>query len=203
MGVDREALAKRLAESYLLQFCKHGFFNTDPHPGNLAVDMEYPGGRIIFYDFGQACALTAPQADGILQVIQSIVDLDAPACVTAMGKLGALKEGANIPKITALIENNFKTGKVKSKRSKRKNKAEPAEADVKAPSQAETMQWLQLPSQLAFVARALTQLDGVGTMLDPEYEFIDAVAAKVPELQMEKGAGIGYLADQFFKNLTR
>eukprot|EP00435_Cladocopium_sp_Y103_P061560 s255_g23.t1 len=51
---DRTLLAKNLAQAYLLAFCKYGFFNTDPHPGNLAVDDGYPGGRLIFYDFGQA-----------------------------------------------------------------------------------------------------------------------------------------------------
>jgi len=204
-GVDREMLGANLAEAYLLQFCKHGFFNTDPHPGNLAVDNQYKGGRIIFYDFGQACELSDSQCDGILQVIQSIVDLDAKACVAAMAKLGALKPGADIQKIEALIENNFKTGKVKSKRSKRKIE-EVAEEDGKkkdVPKESETMKFLQLPAQLAFVARALTQLNGVGVMLDEDWEFIDKVAAKVPEVQMEKGAGMDYLVGQFFKQVMK
>jgi len=71
------------------------------------------------------------------------------------------------------------------------------------PKESETMKYLQLPAQLAFVARAITQLRGVGVMLDKDWEFIDAVAAKVPELQMERGAGLDYLAGQFIKNLTR
>jgi len=206
-GIDRSVLSEHLAQAYLLQFCKHGFFNTDPHPGNLAVDTGSKGGRIVFYDFGQACELEDAQCDGILQVIQSIVDLDARACVEAMGKLGALKPGADTKAIEALIENNFKTGKVRSKRSKRKTQRtaeeEAAAKATKVPSQSETMKYLQLPSQLAFVARAVTQLSGVGVMLDEDYEFIDLVAAKVPELQMERGAGLDYLAGQFIKNLTR
>lgn len=202
-GIDRVMLSKFLAQAYLLQFCSHGFFNTDPHPGNLAVDTAYPGGRLIFYDFGQACELQQSQSDGILQVIQSIVDLDAKACVEAMDKLGAVKKDAKREVIQGTIENNFKTGKVKSKRSKRKQELSLDEADAKPPTQAETMKYLQLPSQLAFVARAIGQLSGVGTMLDKDYEFIDCVAEKVPEIQMERGAGLGYLAGQFLKSLTR
>jgi len=202
-GIDRRVLGKSLAEAYLLQFCKYGFFNTDPHPGNLAVDLEYKGGRVILYDFGQAGQLNESQCNGILQVIQAIVDLDAKAFVQAMEKLGALKEGADKKAIEALVANNFKTGKVKSKRSKRKAEAVEADPDAKVPKEAETMKYFQLPSQLAFVARALTQLNGVGVMLDEDWEFIDQVAAKVPELQMEQGAGLDYLAGQFLKNLTR
>jgi hypothetical protein len=113
-----------------------------------------------------------------------------------MGKLNALKKGADIKKIEALIDNSLKTEKVESKRSMRKNTVNSEASVARPPSQAETMKYLQLPSQLAFVARALTQLDGVGTMLGEGYEFIDAVTAKVPELQMGRGAGISYLADQ-------
>lgn len=93
-GIKRQHLGKNLAKAYLLQFCKYGVFNTDPHPGNLAVDSATPSGRIIMYDFGQVSYLTESQCDGILQTIQAIVDLDAKACVKAFSKLGALKEGA-------------------------------------------------------------------------------------------------------------
>eukprot|EP00929_Paragymnodinium_shiwhaense_P060214 TRINITY_DN30097_c0_g2_i1.p1 TRINITY_DN30097_c0_g2~~TRINITY_DN30097_c0_g2_i1.p1 ORF type:complete len:621 (+),score=189.02 TRINITY_DN30097_c0_g2_i1:68-1930(+) len=200
-GMDRKMLGRHLALCYLLQFCKHGFFNTDPHPGNLAVDDKYKGGRLIFYDFGQACELTHEQTDGILQVIQSIMDFDAKACVVAMQNLGALKKEANIKALETLIDNNFKTGKVKSKRSKRKQEYVPEDGVAldKIPQEKEVAGYLQLPSQLAFVARALTQMQGVGLMLDEEWEFIDLVADKVPELQVEKGAGLGYIVGQFFK----
>merc|ERR1719362_379624 len=197
-GIKRQLLGKNLAKAYLLQFCKYGVFNTDPHPGNLAVDTGVPGGRIIMYDFGQVSYLTESQCDGILQTIQAIVDLDAKACVKAFVKLGAVKEGADLSILEAKIADNFRTGKVKSKRSKRKADYEEEETSG-PPKDSEVMKNFVLPSQLAFVARAITQMRGVGMMLDEDWEFIDLVAEQVVELQMEKGAGLGYLAGQFFK----
>jgi len=150
------------------------------------------------YDFGQVSYLNESQCDGILQTIQAIVDLDAKACVKAFEKLGAVKEGADLAVLEAKIADNFRTGKVKSKRSKRKADYEEGETSG-PPKDSEVMKNFVLPSQLAFVARALTQMRGVGIMLDEDWEFIDLVADQVVELQMEKGAGLGYLAGQFFK----
>ena len=36
-GIDRNLLAKRSAEAYLTQLCRHGFFHCDPHPGSLKM----------------------------------------------------------------------------------------------------------------------------------------------------------------------
>ena len=36
---DREYLAECLARAYLRQFCVNKFFSTDPHPGNLGVEI--------------------------------------------------------------------------------------------------------------------------------------------------------------------
>jgi hypothetical protein len=40
-----------------------------------------------------------------------------------------------------------------------------------------------LPAQLAFVARALAQMDGVGKALDPDFEFIASAAEAIPSLK--------------------
>ena len=88
-GYDRKQLASSLAKAYLYQFCKHGFFNTDPHPGNLAVDGGVPGGRLIFYDFGQACALSETQRDGVLATIEV-------SCLAQHGRRLKEEEGCHV-----------------------------------------------------------------------------------------------------------
>ena len=65
---QKEELAENLARAYLRQFCVNKFFSTDPHPGNLGVEVLEDGetgkvkSRLVFYDFGQACSLKEDQA---------------------------------------------------------------------------------------------------------------------------------------------
>ena len=60
------------------------------------------------------------------------------------------------------------------------------------------MGFFTLPAEHAFVARAISQLDGVGKALDPEFDFISASAPHIVEV---KGAE-KYLADEAKKTLV-
>ena len=220
--------------------------------GNLGVEVVDDGEklpRMVFYDFGQACALSEDQAGGILDVIEGITDMDAKACVTAFDRMGVLKDGADLKKVQAKVQNNFDTGKISVKEAKRKQQAKmkarknrskakrkeehdkviaennstqvngsnttiaavSGEKEVteeasqpkpkkeeKPPGDAEVMEYFTLPAEYAFVARAISQLDGVGKALDPEFDFISASAPHIVEV---KGAE-KYLADEAKKTLV-
>ena len=250
---DKEFLAESLARSYLRQFCANRCFSTDPHPGNLGVEVVEEGEkfpRMVFYDFGQACSLADDQAGGILDVIEGITDMDAKACVAAFDRMGVLRDGADLKKVQAKVQNNFDTGKISVKEAKRKQQAKmkarkaprskakrkvehvkliaentqvvngsnattvadakdeislsnettptkPKSGD-KPPGDAEVMEYFTLPAEYAFVARAISQLDGVGKALDPEFDFISASAPHIVEV---KGAE-KYLADETKKTLV-
>lgn len=218
---DREYLAEALAHSYLRQFCANKFFSTDPHPGNLGIEVFEDGTapRMVFYDFGQACSLADDQAGGILEVIESIIDYDAKKSVAAFSRMGVLKDNADLEKVQAKCQQNYDSGKLKVKKRKR-NKRRGSDADTDSTAQlearieqaakpsnrtesapevkdAEVMEYFTLQSEYAFVARALSQMDGVGKGLDPEFDFISAAA---PYLVDVKGAG-RYLIDEAKKRL--
>jgi len=225
---DREYLAESLAHSYLRQFCTNNFFSTDPHPGNLGVEVfEDRAPRMVFYDFGQACSLSDDQAGGILEVIESIIDSDAKKSVAAFSRMGVLKDTANLEMVEAKCQQNYDTGKLLvKKRKKRKssrytknvqqrshldeleerieargreedkpaNATTTTEVDVK---DVEVLESFTLKSEYAFVARALSQMDGVGKGLDPEFDFISASAPYIVEIKgVEK-----YLMDEAKKRL--
>ena len=63
--------------------------------GNLGIEVfeDERAPRVVFYDFGQACSLADDQAGGLLEVIESIVDLDAKKSVSAFSRMGVLKDG--------------------------------------------------------------------------------------------------------------
>ncbi len=57
------------------------------------------------------------------------------------------------------------------------------------------MSYFTLPAEYAFVARAISQMDGVGKSLDPDFDFISSAAPYIVEI---KGTDL-YLKDEVFK----
>ena len=207
---EKEYLADSLARSYLRQFCVNKFFSTDPHPGNLGVERVNGEPRLVFYDFGQACELNSDQADGILDVIEAIVDSDADRCVEAFQTMGVLTDDADIKKVRAKVQDNMDKGLVKIRKSKLKKAGyifkEPRKQNAtsnimnatNAEKDSEIMKYFKLPAEYAFVARALSQMDGVGKSLDPDFDFISSAAPNIVEI---KGATV-YIQEELLKRVN-
>ena len=178
-SLDAKSLARNLARCYLLQFCRHGFFNTDPHAGNLAADAAIPKGRLIVYDFGQAARLDENERAGALMLLEALLDEDAELCVDAFSTMGVLKEGYDREAILATVADNFRAGRVATGKGAARRGATAAAGPPPAADAAAAD--FRLPATLAFVSRALSQMQGVGEALDPAFEFVGAVAPYVPE----------------------
>lgn len=223
---DRIKLADDLARAYLRQFCSNLFFSTDPHPGNIGVEMVPVTSnsqsspvlkpRLVMYDFGQASTLTRRQADGILEIIEAIIDTDVDRSIEAFQKMGVLVDGADLDQVRKKVAENYRTGKIKANRKKLRQKGfkfrddEDGNTDnnengsVEAPvnevelenvNDSQVMSYFTLPAQYAFVARAISQMDGVGKSLDPDFDFISNAAPYIVEI---KGTDL-YLKDEASK----
>ena len=102
-------LASQLTNSYLEQVCRHGFFHCDPHPGNLAVDHGYPGGRLIYYDFGMMEVMEPEVKKGFVDLIFSIYEnLPREAC-DALEAMGVLRPGVDRTSIERIARNLLTT----------------------------------------------------------------------------------------------
>ena len=58
----------------IIQILKTGFFHADPHPGNLAIDLD---GSLIFYDFGMMGDIKSFTRDRLLQLFYAVYEKDA------------------------------------------------------------------------------------------------------------------------------
>lgn len=57
-----------------MQILKTGFFHADPHPGNLAVDVD---GSLIYYDFGMMGEIKAFTREKLLEMFYAVYEKDA------------------------------------------------------------------------------------------------------------------------------
>lgn len=56
------------------QILKTGFFHADPHPGNLAIDVDE---TLIYYDFGMMGEIKSFTRERLLDVFYAVYEKDA------------------------------------------------------------------------------------------------------------------------------
>lgn len=180
-GISRELLAKRSAESYLTQICRHGFFHCDPHPGNVACDAEL-GGRLIYYDFGMMDELKEEVRSGLVDLIFGIYENDPKEVCDSLEQIGVLKQGVDrisveklarffLGEFTTSIKPGEKWAKDLTKEEQgalRKQRRQKLGADLFSVGSDVPFKF---PPTFTFVFRAFTTLDGIGKGLDPKYDL--------------------------------
>lgn len=57
-----------------MQILKTGFFHADPHPGNLAVDLDE---ALIYYDFGMMGEIKSFTRERLLDLFYAVYEKDA------------------------------------------------------------------------------------------------------------------------------
>ena len=211
-GYDRKVLAKRLAESYLIQLCEHGFYHCDPHPGNLACDSGYPGGRLIYYDFGMMSELNQNIRKNFANLILAMYDNNVQGAYDAFCQLDVIDQKTDqgdVKKVLRVFLEEFNslvytdTGVYTSQLSleeqdmlvrKRRLKLG---ANLWVKLQSEGL--FQLPSTFTFIARAFNNLDGVGKSLDSRYDLFKFAQPFVSDL-VQKEAGLSNAEIKFWKS---
>ncbi len=167
-GLSRPEIARRGMYAYLTQIFELGFYQADPHPGNL---FALPDGRVGFTDFGRTCTLSSRSRDQIADLFLAIIDQDDVRAVDTL--LDASRNrSADIDKqqlqmeVSRLINKyyNAKLGEI-----------EVGELFAEVLNLTR-VNGLGLPSDVAVLLSTLAVLEGVGARLDPDFDFVEVTA---------------------------
>ncbi len=150
---------------YLKQLLEDGFFQSDPHPGNMAVSLQ---GKIIFYDFGTMAEVKTIAKDQMVKTFFAVLKKDTDEVIETLIYMGLIEPVADMAPVRRMIA--FMLEEFRDK-----------PVDVKAFEQIATeitsifeQQPFRLPPQMTFIVKSLTTLDGIARALDPQYNLLAA-----------------------------
>ena len=100
-GLDPIEIGQKIAESFLEQLCRHGFFHCDQHPGNVVVEKTEEGDlRLIYYDFGMMDSFNEQFRKGLVDFLFNFyIEDDTRECCNALAVLGILRDDPNVDRI--------------------------------------------------------------------------------------------------------
>ena len=88
-NVDVSWASRTLAIAYCEQILRHGFFNADPHPGNILIEPRNDGPpRLVLLDFGLAKELPPHFRRGVVSFATAVMNRDAPDMASSLLELG-------------------------------------------------------------------------------------------------------------------
>lgn len=161
-GLDRRILARRGANAVLQMVLEDGFFHADPHPGNV---FYLPGNRLAFIDFGMVGRLSRERRDQLADLLYSLAQRDpehaAQLLVDWAGNAEVDMQGlcmdidCFIDEFHGVALEQIEVGRLLG--------------DLTALMREHK---LTLPPDLALLFKAAISLEGLGRMLDPDFDMV-------------------------------
>lgn len=187
--IDTQEVIQLGITCYLKQLLEDGFFQSDPHPGNMAVSTR---GDIIFYDFGTMAEVKTIAKDQMIKTFFAVLKKDTDEVVETLIYMGLIEPVADMTPVKRMIA--FMIEEFRDK-----------PVDVRAFEQITDevysifeQQPFRLPPQMTFIVKSLTTLDGIARALDPQYNLLAAAQPFLKQIAFEQqqGSMLGILARQ-------
>lgn len=173
-GYNRSQISSRGIEAYLIQILKTGFFHADPHPGNLAIDVDE---AIIYYDFGMMGEIKSFTRERLLELFYAVYEKDAKKVIKSLIDLEALQPTGDMSSVRRSVQ--FFLDNLLSQTPDQQQTLAAIGEDLFAIAQDQPFRF---PSTFTFVIRAFSTLEGIGYVLDPDFSFVKIAAPYAQEL---------------------
>ncbi len=162
-GIDQKKVAADSVRLTLEQMFVHGFFHADPHPGNFFVQDN---GCIGMMDFGMIGYLDEPLQEGLSRLFMALFKGDTERMMDELLAMGAVKGRIDRPGLKRDLAHMLICYK------------DLAAKDLAAArifneiTGMARRHHLVLSSDLLLMARVMAISEGVGTRLDPDFQFV-------------------------------
>ena len=171
--------AHQLMEATYKQVFEHGFFHADPHPGNLLLLDD---GRLGYLDFGVTGTLSGAMQDTIISAFTALVFRDAESLTMTIYRAGATREKVDLKAFRTEVGQLM----VKYHGASLDDLATPATLNEVV--EVASRYHLDLPSEFAILARAITLLEGQIRALMPGSDIVEEVKPYAQRLMTSRFA---------------
>jgi len=194
-GWDRSKTSRLGCEAFLSQIVIHGFFQVDPHPGNILVVDE---SHIAFIDFGEVSALSRRRLTNVGELLLAFSRKDLDMAMATMEDMGIITEPIyqeNFQEeLGELVElaSSTKIGNVNLDRIRKDF------LDLSYRHQ------LKIPYYLTSLMKALITVEGVGKRLDPNFNFMEVAAPMTERVLRDRAKPqnvYGHLRRRYYQDL--
>jgi predicted unusual protein kinase regulating ubiquinone biosynthesis (AarF/ABC1/UbiB family) len=176
---------------YLQQLMIDGFFQGDPHPGNMAIT---PDGQLAVYDFGMMSELPGNARTQMVETFLAVLRKDLDGVLAGLESIGLLVEVADMRPVRRVI--GFLLDRF-TERPVDLQEFELIRAEVGAMY---SQQPFRLPPEMTAILKALSTLDGIARTLDPAYNLVQSAQPFVRRVAIaERGTIIRRAGQQLMK----
>ncbi|UCH21651.1 MAG: AarF/ABC1/UbiB kinase family protein [Deltaproteobacteria bacterium] len=162
-GLSRKLITDRGADALLKQIFDHGFFQADPHPGNIFV---LPNNVICLIDFGMVGAVNRKTRENFVDLIDSVVNKDAARTAEVLLNLTLWDKEPDLRSFETDVSDFMMKHLYKPLKDIEIGKLLHQLLELASRHR------LRIPPDIFFMMKALTTVEGVARMLDPDFDMI-------------------------------
>ncbi|MFK3959754.1 AarF/UbiB family protein [Guptibacillus hwajinpoensis] len=180
----------------MISFFKRGQFHADPHSGNILIQED---STVVFIDFGMVGHIEARDALSIRKLITGIVLSQYRDVTDALEELRFLLPNSDKRQIEKAIQTLVTLFVEQDLTMMDEDTADQVLTEVQT---LVNKQPIQLPSEFAFLGRAISTIVGILYTLDPEIDLIEEGKPIVQEwINREESANKHYDPKKILKQL--
>lgn len=160
-GLDRHRVALHATEVVMQEVFEDGFFHADPHPGNFFV---MPGELIAAIDFGMVGRLSRKLREDLVRLLAVAVRLDTEGLVEQLLRMSLVEQGVDRVGLRQDLEHLLQRYAGRPLKEIRTREIMEEAMPIAFRRR------LRLPNELRLLGKMLGMMEGVGLMLDPDFD---------------------------------